>query len=127
MKLTALPNEGYRGEVPEFPIPGASDRVLEIWASLWERPQAAAWALQPWRWDAVGELAMLQVRAEAPDCPVAVFDKIRQWRADLGLTPAGLIENGWAIATVDIEPAESSEEAKPRQSSRDRMKVVSGG
>src|SRR5690606_33600539 len=55
VKLTALPNEGYRGEVPEFPIPGASDRVLEIWASLWERPQAAAWALQPWRWDAVGE------------------------------------------------------------------------
>ena len=124
VKLTALPNEGYRGEVPEFPIPGADGRVLEVWESLWRRPQACVWVSQPWRWDAIGELAMLQVRAESPDCPVNVFDKIRQWRADLGLTPAGLIENGWSIATADIEPAEPSEEAKPRQSSRDRLKVA---
>lgn len=125
VKLTALPNEGYQGEVPEFPVPGASNRELAVWESLWRRPQACAWISQPWRWDAIAELAMLQVRAEARDCPVNVYERIRQWRADLGLTPAGLLENGWAIATADIVPqGEPSEGAKPRQSSRDRLKVA---
>lgn len=125
ISLTALPNEGYRGEVPEFPIPGASVRELEVWESLWRRPQACVWISQPWRWDALAELAMLQVRAESRDCPVNVFERMRQWRADLGLTPAGLLENGWAIATADIEPsAERPEEGKPRQSSRDRLSVA---
>lgn len=123
LSFKALPNEGYQGEVPEFPVPGAGGRELEVWESLWRRPQAAAWAVQPWRWDAIAELAMLQVRAEARDCPVAVYDKLRQWRADLGLTPAGMLENGWQIADPDIMPAadesesdgadEAAEEAAP--------------
>ena len=127
LSFTQLPNEGYRGEIPEYPAPAPSGRVLELWESLWRRPQAAAWARQPWRWDAIAELARLQERAEADDCPVAVYDKLRQWRADLGLTPAGLIENGWQIAAVDIEPADADaddgesdddEEVAPRRLTR---------
>jgi hypothetical protein len=44
----------------------------------------------------------LQVRAEAQDSPATLFERIRQWRADLGLTPAGLKENGWAIAADEV-------------------------
>lgn len=110
LKLSALPREGYAGDVPPFPVPGAYGRVLEVWEALWRTPQAAAWAVDSWRWPHVADLARLMVLSEDEKTPVGVFTHIRQARADLGLTPAGLIENGWAISVDEVgaRRAESS-------------------
>ena len=127
-KLTALPSEGFRGDVPDFPLPDVTDRELEVWESLWRTPQACAWSMQSWRWLNVADLVRLQVRGEAHDAPVNIATVVRQLRADLGLTPAGLKENGWAIAAdevaarADAKAAEAA--AAPRRSSRDRLSVV---
>lgn len=128
-KLTALPSEGYRGEAPDFPLPGATDRELEVWASLWTTPQACAWSMQSWRWMNVADLVRLQVRGEAHDAPVNIATVVRQIRADLGLTPAGLKENGWAIAADEVaaKASEKADAAPARKSSRDRLSVVPGG
>lgn len=127
-KLTALPSGGYDGEVPDFPLPGATKRELDVWASLWSTPQACAWLMEPWRWDSIAELAVLRVRSEARDCPVNIYEKIRQWRDDLGLTPAGLKANGWAIAVDEVaSKREETVEAPVRPSSRSKLKVVSSG
>lgn len=129
-KLTALPSEGYRGDVPEFPLPDVSDRELTVWESLWRTPQACAWSMQSWRWLNVADLVRLQVRGEAHDAPVNIATVVRQLRADLGLTPAGLKENGWAIASDEVA-AKRDEMARAgapvRKSSRERLSVVSGG
>lgn len=109
LSYSALPNEGYQGEVPDFPLPGALERELEVWAVLWRTPQACAWVREPWRWLNVADLVRLQVRGEALDAPVNIATVVRQLRADLGLTPAGLKENGWAIAAAEIEPAAAAE------------------
>ena len=126
--LTALPSEGYSGEVPVFPLPSPNDRELDVWESLWRTPQACAWSMQSWRWLNVADLVRLQVRGEAHDAPVNIATVVRQLRADLGLTPAGLKENGWAIA-VDETATKRAEKStsSARKSSRDRMKVVGGG
>ena len=127
-KLTALPSEGFRGDVPDFPLPDVTDRELEVWESLWRTPQACAWSMQSWRWLNVADLVRMQVRGEAHDAPVNIATVVRQLRADLGLTPAGLKENGWAIAAdevaarADAKAAEAA--AAPRRSSRDRLSVV---
>ena len=130
-KLTALPSEGYRGAVPDFPLPDVTDRELEVWESLWRTPQACAWSMQSWRWLNVADLVRLQVRGEAHDAPVNIATVVRQLRADLGLTPAGLKENGWAIAVDEVAAradAKADEAAAtPRRSSRDRLSVVPGG
>ena len=129
-KLTALPNEGYRGDVPTFPLPGVTDRELEVWAILWATPQACAWSMESWRWLNIADLVRLQVRGEALDAPVNIATVVRQLRADLGLTPAGLKENGWAIATVEVGPAPAETAAPARSSSRSKLTVVkaaSGG
>jgi hypothetical protein len=102
VKFSALPSEGFDGEVPAFSLPAASGRELEVWADLWETPQAAAWSLQPWRWDQIADLVRMQVRSEAVDAPVGIYAQVRAARADLGLTPAGLKENGWAIAADEV-------------------------
>ena len=130
-KLTALPSEGYRGVVPNFPLPDMTDREADVWDALWSTPQACAWSMQSWRWLNVADLVRLQVRGEAHDAPVNIATVVRQLRADLGLTPAGLKENGWAIAVdevaarADAKVAEAA--AAPRKSSRDRLSVVNGG
>jgi len=101
-KLDALPSEGYSGVVPDFPLPDSTERELDIWAELWTTPQACAWSVQSWRWLNVADLVRLQVRGEAHDAPVNIATIVRQLRADLGLTPAGLKENGWAIAADEL-------------------------
>lgn len=129
-KLTALPSEGFRGVVPDFPLPDMTDRESDVWESLWRTPQACAWSMQSWRWLNVADLVRLQVRGEAHDAPVNIATVVRQLRADLGLTPAGLKENGWAIAVDEVAAradAKVADAAAPRKSSRDRLSVVNGG
>jgi len=126
LSFTALPAEGYIGEIPDFPLPGPTDREIEVWGSLWRTPQAAAWSVQSWRWLNVADLVRLQVRGEAHDAPVNIATVVRQLRADLGLTPAGLKENGWTIAEDQVGARRDDKASEPRKSSRDRLKVVGG-
>lgn len=131
-KLTALPSEGYRGDVPPLEdfLPSPSARHLAVWATLWTTPQACAWSMEPWRWPVVADLVKYSVRSEPADAPAALATAVRQLRDDVGLSKAGLIANGWAIAVDQVaEQRAEHEDDKPpaRGSSRDRMKVVSGG
>lgn len=101
--LTALPSEGYDGEPPEFPLPDPTERELEAWTEAWSTPQACAWSISPWRWPIVGEYVRLKVRAESDmDLPAAFVGQLHRYRDQIGLTPAGLKENGWAIATDEV-------------------------
>lgn len=152
--LTALPSEGYTDAVPEFPLPkivrwheyvedkkrvrvlddGATEsfreRELEVWAEQWRTPQACAWAQAPWRWPTIAEFCRLKTVVELePDANAALVAQLHRFRDQIGLTPAGLKENGWAIA-VD-QTAEKRQEKQgrkpPQTSARDRMKVIKGG
>lgn len=127
--LTALPPGGYEGEVPSFPLPGPTRREREVWAEVWRTPQACAWAVQPWRHRSVAMWARWSVRMEAKDAPASLGTVVVRLADQIGLTPAGLKENGWKIAPVgeEAKPAVKSEAAPQRQSSRDRLRVVAGG
>ena len=100
--LTALPNEGYAGEPPDFPLPGPSDRETELWSRVWGTPQACAWSIQPWRWYVVGQWVRWSVRAEDVEASAAVVAAVIRFADQIGLTPAGLKENGWAIAADEV-------------------------
>ena len=127
-KLTALPSEGYTGEVPDFPLPDVNDREVDVWGILWATPQACAWSMESWRWLNIADLVRLQVRGEAHDAPVNIATVTRQLRADLGLTPAGLEENGWAIAVDEVGTKRDEVAATPAApSSRSKLTVVSRG
>lgn len=126
LSLTALPSEGFDGEAPEFPLPGASARELDIWVDAWTTPQACAWAIEPWRWQMVAEYARFKAMCEV-EPNASLIGQLHRYRDQIGLTPAGLKENGWAIASDEVgaKAAGRADEGRPK-SSRDRMKVVSG-
>lgn len=154
VKLTALPREGYRGDVPDFPL-GKVDiyytvkddngkpvrefdedatqeryaRELELWGWAWTTPQAAAWAAEPWRWYTVGLWVRTAALCESSDAQAADKNSLHRFADQIGLTPAGLRENGWALAADEVkekreektEPAESSQAAPKR-----RLRAVGG-
>lgn len=150
-KLTALPSEGYRDEVPEFPLSKVLvydvyfedkkrvreldseatearwDRELELWAWAWSTPQACAWSREPWRWHAVAMWVRTSALCESAAATAADKNSLHRFADQVGLTPAGLKENGWAIARDEVSERRAEQDAAPRSSSRDRMKFVAGG
>lgn len=153
-KLTALPSEGYAGEVPGFPLPkvlvynvyfedkkrirefdeGATEQRWEREAALWEwawsTPQACAWSMAPWRWHSIAMWVRTSAICESADATAADKNALHRFADQIGLTPAGLKENGWAIAADELaaKAAEHAEPAAPaRGSARDRFKALPGG
>lgn len=114
LTLTALPAQGYDGGFPEFPLPTPLDREVTLWGQLWRTPQAAAWATAPWRHYTVAQYVRWSVKAESPEAPAAIVAAVIRFADQIGLTPAGLKENGWAIAPDEVGAARQRE-GGPRQ------------
>lgn len=102
--LTALPTAGYDGEVPEFPLPDALAREVELWNYAWTSPMACAWSTEPWRWYTIGQWVRWSVKAEDAEASAAIVGAVIRLADQIGMTPAGRAENGWKIA--DASPPE---------------------
>lgn len=149
--LTALPAEGYDGEAPVFPLQPAvvhvmvvdesgvkrrfpdedatqdmREREQELWEWAWSLPQAAAWAREPWRWHTVAMWVRTAVVCEGPDAQAADKNSLHRFADQIGMTPAGLRENGWAIA-VDEFTSRRAEPDEDEDDPRTRLTVVSNG
>lgn len=152
---SALPPTGYDGAVPDFPLPrrlvyrwefedkrkfqvydseatdGVWERELELWAWAWSQPQACAWSMDPWRWPIVGMWVRTFVVCEGSDATAADKGSLHRFADQIGMTPAGLKENGWAIKDPEVKPA-ADEPATPGTAAappagrdpRKRFKVV---
>lgn len=125
LKFDQLPAEGYDGEVPEFGLPGATPRELAVWEKLWRTPQAAAWVREPWRHSTVENYARWTVRSEDPEASAAIMAQVHRLGDQLGLTPAGLRENGWVIARDEVTP-KRAERSAPSAPTR-RLRAVGDG
>lgn len=152
---TALPSEGFTGEVPKFPLGKVSvyftykadgkmvrefdedatqeryTRELELWAWAWSTPQAAAWSREPWRWHSVAMWVRTAVICESSEAQAADKNSLHRFADQIGLTPAGLAGNGWAIAAdqVNEKREEKAAEAAPegKAAPARRLRAVSGG
>ena len=131
MNLQALPARGYRRRPPTFPLEpiqlfveywdgtGAdrtkvkdfdeagtesfADREAQVWAEAWKTPQAWAWSTQSWRWPIIAEYCRLKTVVELdPSASAALVGQLHRYRDQIGLSPAGLRENGWAIAVDEV-------------------------
>ena len=156
IQFTALPADGYDGPVPRWPLPkrtvwlvevvdkvrfksldeGATeavqDRELALWEWAWRTPQAWAWA-QPsesWRLHSIAMWVRTFVLCESSEATAADKNSLHRFADDIGMSPAGLRANGWAIAKDEVgakRAATDPESPAPAKSSRSRMKVVRGG
>jgi hypothetical protein len=148
--LTALPAEGYKETPPEFPLPpvpiyheyfvdggkvreldskaghARKERELELWAWAWTTPQACAWSTQPWRWHSVAMWVRTFALCESSEATAADKNSLHRFADQIGLTPAGLKENGWKIAADEVgeRRQEKKSPSATRSSARNRFTVV---
>lgn len=132
IQFTALPAHGYDGDVPECPLLDPSKRELEVWKWAWRTPQAWAWS-QPseaWRLLTVAMWVRTYVLCESSEATAADKGSLHRFADQIGMTPAGLRENGWAIA-VDEVGAKRSEKPAPSavddEMTERRKRAVGGG
>jgi hypothetical protein len=131
--LTALPAEGYDGPVPEFPLPDALGRELEVWGEAWRSPQACAWSLpsESWRQRTVALWVRTVVRCEAVDAPASLLGQLHRFADQIGMTTAGLAEMGWKVAVDELaEKRADSAAAEPESAAssiKNRLSVVADG
>lgn len=111
-RLTALPAEGYRGPVPDFPLPGPTGRELEVWSQVWRTPQACAWSRpsEQWRTGTVAMWVRLRVRCEDPEASASLLGQLHRFADQIGMTTAGLAEMGWKVAVDDLAEKRSQRE-----------------
>ncbi|WP_280448446.1 hypothetical protein [Nocardia brasiliensis] len=154
MEFTKLPAEGHSGPVPEFPLSprrvmrweygekGARwqvvddesteivrDREMQLWEWAWSTPQAAAWAKEPWRWQAVAHWVRTSVICESDEAMAADRGSLHRFADQIGLTPAGLRENGWMIAADEVAKSRAERTATASSSTPPtrRLRAVPGG
>lgn len=150
IKLTALPSDGYDGEAPEWPLPprrvyyfdaekvrhldeaateGVAERERELWVWAWATPQAWAWSQssESWRLHTVAMWVRTFVLCESSEATAADKGSLHRFADQIGLTPAGLKENGWAIAIDEVgERRAELEPAKDQPKRQRRLRVADG-
>lgn len=148
VSFTALPSSGYDGPVPRFPLPrrvvtsltvgpdGSKSMVLDegatkavasresaLWQWAWSTPQAAAWS-QPsesWRLMTVAMWVRTYVLCESSEATAADKGSLHRFADQIGLTPAGLRENGWTISVDEVsQRAETRKGKRPAEEARPR-------
>lgn len=113
--LTALPAEGYKGPVPEFPLPlrfpeesehsaAIDKRERELWVWLWKTPQACAWSMpsESWRLHTIAMYVRTFVICEGADAKAADKAALHRFADQIGMTTAGLTEMGWKVAVDEV-------------------------
>lgn len=152
IKFVSLPAEGFKGRVPKFPMPprlvkrweeteegrryevvdrAATELVAEreaaMWRWAWRTPQAAAWAKpsESWRVPTVALWVRTYVLCESSEATAADKGSLHRFADQIGLTPAGLKENGWQVAADEVAERRA-EPQREQASSRDRLKLLGG-
>ncbi len=103
VRALKLPIGGYDGDFPalsEF-LPDAREREGIVWAQAWRTPQAAQWIRESWRYRTIAMWVRWSVKMEDPEASAATCAAAQRLADNIGMTPAGLKENGWLIVPDD--------------------------
>ena len=133
-KLTALPAEGYDGDVPAWPLePAANATERSYWERAWRTPQACAWSMpsESWRIPTVARWVRLSVRCDAPDAGAAHLGQLHRFADQIGMTTAGLAEMGWKVTVDELSERRDEQPAVPTveddEMTARRKRAISGG
>ena len=106
------------------------DAELELWEQVWTYPQAVAWVREPWRWNIIAMWVRTFLTASGPEAKAADKSALHRFGDQIGLTPAGLRENGWQIVRDEVTArrTESEESQEPSTGTRTRrLRAVGDG
>ena len=152
VRFDALPAEGFSGTVPDWPLPrrvvkvwesgdgvryqvtdheattAVAERELDLWRWAWRTPQACAWAKpsESWRLHSIAMWVRTFVVCESSEATAADKNSLHRFADQIGMTPAGLKENSWAVAQdqVGAKRAERDDREQPTDPPPRRLRKV---
>lgn len=123
--LTALPAAGFDGQEPDFPLPAATQRELEVWEREWRSPVACWWSERPDLWADVAMFVRFSVRLEGDEPKGTDIQGYMRLKDHVARSPAGEKERGLKVAAAPADSDNTPDTAGPqRPSARDRLRVV---
>jgi hypothetical protein len=123
-----LPAEGYRGEIPPWPLAGRqTGSEKAAWEDLWRKPQGAAWA-QLHLERSVALYVRTLVRAERAGAAAFLVSTARQLGEGLGLSAMSMLRLRWEVASDQVAEQRDQRAQGDGEGSRwADFKVVDGG
>lgn len=98
-----LPAGGWTGDVPEWPFPDSPG--ASMWADVWRKPQAMMWSRLGLA-DQVAAYVVAYLESVAPEASAGLKTAVLRMETELGISVAGMRQNGWVIGSVEPEPDE---------------------
>jgi hypothetical protein len=108
--------------LPEFPLPSATDRELDVWAGLWRKPQAVLWERNGQDLEVALHVRTF-VEAEQPEAGAALRNLVRQQLSELLLSIPAM--NAARIRFGDAHEGDQAEVVVlARPSARERLRAL---
>ena len=117
---TVLPAEGYKGEVPDFPLPDALGVEVAMWSGLWRKPQAFMWSKLGLELEVAAYVRGF-IKASALEASPNLMVPVLRQSAEVGLSLPGMHSLRWKFSEDELSakraaavPARSGPSAKER-------------
>lgn len=129
---TSLPAEGYKGDVPTWPLSSGGelgDTEQDLWALVWRKPQAAMWFRLGLTYQIAAYVRSFVASTDGDPSP-SLTTAVLRMEDGLGISPKGMNTLRWKISTDEVgkRRARSAVRAvSTRVSARDRQKAQSAG
>lgn len=118
-----LPSEGFAGDVPEFPLADALGAEVELWAKLWQKPQAFMWAKLGVELEVAAYVRAFLKAVDIEASPNLMVPVLRM-AAEVGLSLPGMHSLRWKFAEDEV--AARREAAQPASSAKARLQALNG-
>jgi hypothetical protein len=118
-----LPADGFKGDVPAFPLPEALTAEVDLWLTLWAKPQAAMWSKLGLEFEVAAYVRAFLESVEA-EASAGLKTAVLRMSAEIGLSLPGMHSLRWKFSEDEV--SERREEARPGKSARDRLRAING-
>lgn len=122
---TVLPGEGFKGQVPDFPLAGALAVESDLWAALWQKPQAVMWSRLQLEYQVAAYVRAFLEATEA-GASAGLKTAVLRMEAELGLSLPGMHSMRWKFADDELAEKRDEPTVASGPSARDRWQARTG-
>lgn len=120
-----LPVEGFTGPIPAFPLRSPLSAEVELWETLWRKPQAVMWSKLGLEFEVAAYVRAFLESVEA-EASAGLKTAVLRMAAEIGLSLPGMHSLRWKFG-MDELAEKRAEKVSSSSSVRDRLGAVSGG
>lgn len=145
-----LPAEGFQGVVPEFPLPRAIqfnvyfekgqkvsepdaaateavwDAELDLWSTLWRKPQAAMWSRLGMEFEVAAYVRAFLESVEA-EATSGLKTAVLRMSAEIGLSLPGMHSLRWKFSEDELSAKRAAVPTRSGPSAKARLAALANG